>query len=182
MTRNESNQEMINFSIQCWGFSSYPWHDILVLLNPRITIDLFSSLSQSILWDFVVSYLWPNLLCTFSFLCFDCTIILTDLLFVCFVTFVFMYFGGDEGAVGICYILRTIIGNIFNIFVWVLLRTYCESHSIFTLVLPSEKTKRRRSDPVLWQKPLHEQKCQKGKVTTQTTPQKSSIKQRLRTA
>ena len=43
------------------------------------------------------------------------------------------------------------------------------------------KTKRRRSDPVLWQKPLHKQKCQKGKVTTQTTPQKSSIKQRLRT-
>ena len=42
-------------------------------------------------------------------------------------------------------------------------------------------TKRRRSDPVLWQKPLHQQKCQKGKVTTQTTPQKSSIKQQLRT-
>ena len=37
------------------------------------------------------------------------------------------------------------------------------------------------SDSVLWQKPLHQQKCQKGKVTTQTTPQKSSIKQRLRT-
>ena len=29
--------------------------------------------------------------------------------------------------------------------------------------------------------PLHQKKCQKGKVTTQTTPQKSSIKQRLRT-
>ena len=43
------------------------------------------------------------------------------------------------------------------------------------------KTKRRRSDSVLWQKPLHQWKCQKGKVTTQTTPQKSSIKQRLRT-
>ena len=43
------------------------------------------------------------------------------------------------------------------------------------------KTKRRRSDPVLWQKPLHQQKCQKGKVTTQTTPQKFSIKQQLRT-
>ena len=42
-------------------------------------------------------------------------------------------------------------------------------------------TKRRRSDPVQWQKPLHQQKCQKGKVPTQTTPQKSSIKQRLRT-
>ena len=43
----------------------------------------------------------------------------------------------------------------------------------------SIKTKRRRSDPVLWQKPLHQQKCQKGKVTTQITPQKSSIKQQL---
>ena len=42
-------------------------------------------------------------------------------------------------------------------------------------------TKRRRSDPVLWQKPLYQQKCQRGKVTTQTTPQKSSIKQQLRT-
>ena len=43
------------------------------------------------------------------------------------------------------------------------------------------KRKRKRSDSVIWQKPLHQQKCQKGKVTTQTTPQKSSIKQRLRT-
>ena len=43
------------------------------------------------------------------------------------------------------------------------------------------KTKRRRSDPVLWQKPLYQQKCQRDKVTTQTTPQKSSIKQLLRT-
>ena len=43
------------------------------------------------------------------------------------------------------------------------------------------KRKRKRSDSILWQKPLHQQKCQKGKVTTQTTPQKSSIKQRLRT-
>ena len=38
------------------------------------------------------------------------------------------------------------------------------------------KRKRTRSDSVLWQKPL--QKCQKEKVTTQTTPQKSSIQQR----
>ena len=29
--------------------------------------------------------------------------------------------------------------------------------------------------------PLHQHKCQKGKVTTQTTSQKSSITQRLRT-
>ena len=42
-------------------------------------------------------------------------------------------------------------------------------------------TKSRRSDLVLWQKPLHQQKCQKCRVTTQTTPQKSSIKQQLRT-
>ena len=43
------------------------------------------------------------------------------------------------------------------------------------------KRKRKRSVSVLWQKPLHQQKCQKGKVITQTTPQKSSITQRLRT-
>ena len=43
------------------------------------------------------------------------------------------------------------------------------------------RTKRRRSDSVLWIKPLHQQKCQKGKVTTKTMPQKSSIKQQLRT-
>ena len=30
--------------------------------------------------------------------------------------------------------------------------------------------------------PLHQLKCQKGKVTTKTTPQKSSITQQLRTA
>ena len=49
---------------------------------------------------------------------------------------------------------------------------------LYTLYI---KRKRKRSDSVLWQKPLHQQKCQKGKVTTQTTPKKSSIKQRLRT-
>ena len=48
-------------------------------------------------------------------------------------------------------------------------------------VIRTRKRKRKRSDSVLWQKPLHKQKCQKGKVTTQKTPQKSSIKQRLRT-
>ena len=31
------------------------------------------------------------------------------------------------------------------------------------------------------QKPIHQHKCHKGKVTTQTTPLKSSITQRLRT-
>ena len=49
------------------------------------------------------------------------------------------------------------------------------------VVSTSFMTKRRRSDPVLWQKPLHQQKCQMGKVTTQTTLQKSLIKQQLRT-
>ena len=34
------------------------------------------------------------------------------------------------------------------------------------------RRKRKSSDSVLLQKPLHQQKCQKGKVTTQTTPQK----------
>ena len=44
------------------------------------------------------------------------------------------------------------------------------------------KKKRKKSDTVLWQqKPLHQQKCQKGKITTQTTQQKCSITQPLRT-
>ena len=43
------------------------------------------------------------------------------------------------------------------------------------------KRKRKRSDSVLWQEPLHQQKWRKGKEATQTTPQKSSITQRLQT-
>ena len=43
------------------------------------------------------------------------------------------------------------------------------------------KRKRKRYYSVLWQKPLHQQKYQKGKVTSERTPQKSSITQRLRT-
>ena len=39
--------------------------------------------------------------------------------------------------------------------------------------------KRKRSNSVPWQTPLLQQKCQKGKVTTQTTTQKNSITQRL---
>ena len=53
--------------------------------------------------------------------------------------------------------------------------------TVCSVLTGKRKRKRKRSDSVLWQKPLHQQKCQKGKVTTQTTPQKSSIKQRLRT-
>ena len=49
------------------------------------------------------------------------------------------------------------------------------------LSITDEWEKRKRSDSVIWQKPLHQQKCQKGKLTTQTTPQKSSITERLRT-
>ena len=63
-----------------------------------------------------------------------------------------------------------------------------EEHTVFTHwtircidASRKVKTKRRRSDSVLWQKLLHPRKCQKGKVKTQTTPQKSLIKQRLRT-
>ena len=53
--------------------------------------------------------------------------------------------------------------------------------NIKSVSLSVPMTKRKRSYPVLWQKPLHQQKCQKGKVPTGTTPQNSSIKQRLRT-
>ena len=42
------------------------------------------------------------------------------------------------------------------------------------------KRKRRRSDPVLLQNPLYQQKIQKPKDNTQTPP-KPSITQRLRT-
>ena len=55
------------------------------------------------------------------------------------------------------------------------------SAKLVSIIRAYAKRKRKRSDSVLWQKPLHQQQCQKGKVTTQTTPQKSSIKQRLRT-
>ena len=41
--------------------------------------------------------------------------------------------------------------------------------------------KRKKSDPVLWQKPLYQKKYEQGEVTTKTTQQKSSITQRLRT-
>ena len=41
--------------------------------------------------------------------------------------------------------------------------------------------RRKRSDSVLWQKPLHLLKNPKGKVTTQKTPSKTSLTQRLRT-
>ena len=41
--------------------------------------------------------------------------------------------------------------------------------------------KRKRSDSVLWQKPLHQQKFQNGKVTSKSTSQKILITQRLRT-
>ena len=43
------------------------------------------------------------------------------------------------------------------------------------------KRKRKRSDSSLWQKPLHRQKNPKSNVSTQKTPPKTSITQRLRT-
>ena len=42
------------------------------------------------------------------------------------------------------------------------------------------REKRRRSDPVLWENPLYQQKIRKPKDNTQTQP-KTSITQRLRT-
>ena len=61
--------------------------------------------------------------------------------------------------------------------------------SLFSITVFSNllriKWKRKRSDSVLWQKPLHQKKCKKGKVTTQTTPQKkfdyTAVADRLRT-
>ena len=43
-----------------------------------------------------------------------------------------------------------------------------------------KREKGKRSDSILWQKSLHQQKWQKGKVTTQTNATKSSITERLR--
>ena len=45
----------------------------------------------------------------------------------------------------------------------------------------SDKDKKEEIWPSPMTNPIHQQKCQKDKVTTQTTPQKSSIKQQLRT-
>ena len=47
-------------------------------------------------------------------------------------------------------------------------------------IILEKKRKRRRSDPVLWQNPLYQQKIRKPKDNTQTQP-KTSITQRLRT-
>ena len=76
----------------------------------------------------------------------------------------------------------------FEYWSWYLEREYIDEELNFHYIVKFSneetrvlKRKRKRSDPVLWQKPLHQQKCRKGKVTTQTTPQKSSTKQRLRT-
>ena len=52
--------------------------------------------------------------------------------------------------------------------------------NIYRRIVPVQR-KRKKSDSVPWKKTLHQQKCQKGKVTTKTTPQKSLISQRLRT-
>ena len=68
--------------------------------------------------------------------------------------------------------------RVFDVFLDLVVLVYFNAISIDFYVV---KRKRKRSDSVLWQKPLHQQKCQKGKVTTQTTPQKSWITQRLRT-
>ena len=47
--------------------------------------------------------------------------------------------------------------------------TYLDIAEMQVLCDKLQKTKRRRSDPVLWQKPLHQhENFQKGKVTTQT--------------
>ena len=45
----------------------------------------------------------------------------------------------------------------------------------------NKKRKKKRSDSVLWQKPLHRQKNPKSNVTTQKRHQKTLITQRLRT-
>ena len=76
---------------------------------------------------------------------------------------------------------------VLPVFTWKLIVTHLskilsvDNSKVWVINLGLQRTKRRRSDPVLWQKPLYQQKCQRDKVTTQTTPQKSSNKQQLRT-
>ena len=56
--------------------------------------------------------------------------------------------------------------------------TYLQQHSF--------AEKRKRYDSVLWQKPPHQQQCQKGRVPTQATPQQkfdyTAVGDRLRTS
>ena len=64
-----------------------------------------------------------------------------------------------------------------NLFYWdICRRTWCKIVQNFFLM----KRKRRRSDPVLWQNPLYQQKIRKPKDNTQTPP-KTLITQRLQT-
>ena len=62
--------------------------------------------------------------------------------------------------------------------------SYCDrgivSYSLEFEGATCSKRKRKRSDPVLWQNPLYQQKIRKPKDNTQTPP-KTSITQRLRT-
>ena len=57
----------------------------------------------------------------------------------------------------------------------------CYAGHIFKMKNALFQEKRKRSDSALWQKPLHWQKNPKSNVTTQRTPPKTSITQRLRT-
>ena len=72
--------------------------------------------------------------------------------------------------------MLTVMNNIY-MYMYMCERDADLSDSLLQYIYNSRK--RKRPDSVLWQKPIHQQKCQKGKVTTQTTPQKSSITQRL---
>ena len=51
-------------------------------------------------------------------------------------------------------------------------RTSLGTSILLLILLFKIMRKRKRSDSVLWQNPLHQHKCQKRKVTTQKTPQK----------
>ena len=90
----------------------------------------------------------------------------------CFVHFKFTFNGNKVSPKSECY-AESVFGP-YNY-------TLNSKRNAPPICIYYKKKKRKRSDSILWQKPLHQQKCQKGKVTTQPTPQKSSIKPRLRT-
>ena len=76
-------------------------------------------------------------------------------------------------------ILEIQFSALFSYMLWhIELKFYIHVWLCFTVL--QIKRKRRRSDPVLWQNPLYQQKIRKPKDNTQTPP-KTSITQRLRT-
>ena len=68
---------------------------------------------------------------------------------------------------------------VIDVFGGVLVLSLCLLY--FSVVVVTFERKRKRSDSVLWQMPLHQQNCEKGQSDNTNNATKSSITQRLRT-